>query len=63
MTRHSTLVYTLAGAIAIAAIGCQRSAVVEIVDGPMKGQNGFVAKENVDLKHCRSLHPRMRIFP
>ncbi len=46
MTRHSTLVSTLAGAIA--AIGCQRSAVVEIVDGPMKGQNGFVAKENVD---------------
>jgi hypothetical protein len=48
MTRHSTLVSTLAGAIAIAEIGCQRFAVVEIVDGPMKGQNGFVAKENVD---------------
>ena len=104
MTRHLTLVSTLAGVIAIAAIGCQRSAtnhklvatgpkhsvplyadeatyqkashqqagvgaetpqvddqtpvviissddsgaVVEIVDGPMKGQNGFVAKDNVD---------------
>ena len=104
MTRHLRLVFTLAGAIAIAAIGCQRSAanhklvaagdkhsvplyadeaayqkashqpagagtetqqvedqtpvviissddsgaVVEIVDGPMKGQNGFVSKDNVD---------------
>jgi|ERR1700758_4734450 hypothetical protein len=105
MTRHLTFVFALAGAIAIAAIACQRSAanhklvakgpthsvplyadeatyqkisqqpaagvgaqpqqvddqtpvviissddsgaVVEIVDGPMKGQNGFVAKDNVD---------------
>jgi hypothetical protein len=105
MTRHSTFVFALTGAIAIAAIGCQRSAanhklvakgathsvplyadeatyqkasqqpaagvgaqpqqvddqtpvviissddsgaVVEIVDGPMKGQNGFVPKDNVD---------------
>ena len=104
MTRHLTLVFTLAGAIAIATIGCQRSApyhklvatgpkhsvplyadeatyqkasrqqagagaetqqvddqtpvviissddsgaIVEIVDGPMKGQNGFVARINVD---------------
>jgi len=105
-SKHDTPfdVSTLAGAIAIAAIGCQRSAtnhklvatgpkhsvplyadeatyqkashqpagvgaetpqvddqtpvviissddsgaVVEIVDGPMKGQNGFVAKDNVD---------------
>jgi hypothetical protein len=102
MTRHLRLVFTLAGAIAIAAIGCQRSAanhklvaagdkhsvplyadeatyqkashqpegvraeqvadqtpvviissddsgaIVEIVDGPLKGQNGFVSKDNVD---------------
>jgi hypothetical protein len=104
MKRHLTFVFTLAAAIAIAVMGCQRSAanhklvatgdkhsvplyhdkatyqkashqpeasgtnadqvddqtpvviissddsgaVVEIVDGPRKGKNGFVARDNVD---------------